>query len=161
AAAVYPVPWTWTEQWGVRRFGFHGLSVQYAVRRAAEMLGTAPGRLVVCHLGAGCSVTAVADGRSVDTTMGFTPLEGVMMARRAGSIDPGLMLYVLRTQGITAADVDTALNDESGLLGVSGVSDDLRTVLDAVASNRRAALAVEMFCYRVRAAIGAMAAALG
>src|SRR5216683_2404863 len=89
AAAIYPLPWDWTERWGLRRFGFHGLSVQYALGRATELLGAQPRRLIVCHLGAGCSITAVADGRSVDTSMGFTPLEGLMMARRSGSVDPG------------------------------------------------------------------------
>jgi acetate kinase len=92
-AAVYPVPWEWTVKWGLRRFGFHGLSVEYAVRRAAALLNGVPHRMVVCHLGAGCSITALVDGRSVDTSMGFTLLEGVMMARRSGSVDPGLLLY--------------------------------------------------------------------
>src|SRR6266568_3143412 len=110
AAARYPLPWAWTERWGLRRFGFHGLSVQYALGRATELLGAQPGRLIVCHLGAGCSITALADGRSLDTSMGFTPLEGLMMARRSGSVDPGLLLFVLGRQRITVAELDTALN---------------------------------------------------
>src|SRR5712691_5780893 len=124
AAAIYPLPWEWTERWGLRRLGFHGLSVQYAVRRATEMLGSLPPRLVVCHLGAGCSVTAVAAGRSVDTTMGFTPLEGLMMAVRSGSVDPGLLLYVLRDRGVGVEELEATLNGRSGLLGVSGLSAD-------------------------------------
>src|SRR5919202_4152538 len=131
AAALYPVPWDWTQRFGLRRFGFHGLSVLYAVRRARELLGEVPRRLVVCHLGAGCSVTAVQEGRSVDTSMGFTPLEGVMMATRSGSLDPGLLLYLQQHQGVSVAALDDGLNDRSGLLGVSGVAGDLRAVLAA------------------------------
>ncbi len=159
-AAVYPVPWEWTERWGVRRYGFHGLSVEYAVARVAQLLGSAPRRVVVCHLGAGCSVTAVRDGASVDTSMGFTPLEGVMMARRSGSIDPGLLLYALRH--LSTAEVDRALNEQSGLQGVSGVSADMRAVLAAAADGQaRAVLAREMFVYRVATCVGAMLAAVG
>jgi acetate kinase len=98
-AATYPLPWAWTVRWGLRRFGFHGLSVQYALGRATELLGAQPGRLIVCHPGAGCSISAVAKGGSVDTSMGFTPLEGLMMARRSGSVDPGLLVYLLAHQG--------------------------------------------------------------
>jgi acetate kinase len=159
-AATYAVPWDWNERWGLRRFGFHGLSVEYAVSRTRELLGRAPERMVVCHLGAGCSITAVRDGRSIDTSMGFTPLEGVMMARRSGSVDPGLLLHVLRSLDVST--VDKALNEESGLLGISGVSTDMREVLAAAASeNQRAALARDMFVYRVVTCVGSMAAALG
>jgi acetate kinase len=159
-AATYAVPWDWTERWGLRRFGFHGLSVEYAVSRAAELLAQLPQRLVVCHLGAGCSITAVRDGRSVDTSMGFTPLEGLMMVRRSGSVDPGLLLYALRS--LDVATVDKALNEQSGLLGVSGVSTDMREVLAAAsAGNGRAALARDIFVYRVVRCVGGMAAALG
>jgi acetate kinase len=136
--------------------------VQYAVRRAKELLGQLPERLVVCHLGAGCSVTAVAGGHSVDTSMGFTPLEGVMMARRSGSVDPGLLLYLLGSQGISVAELDNALNQRSGLLGVSGVSVDLREILSAASQgHQRAHLAVSMFVHSVVATIGAMVAGLG
>jgi acetate kinase len=162
AAALYPLPWPWVERWGLRRFGFHGLSVQYAVQRATEMLGGRPPRLVVCHLGSGCSATAVRDGRSVDTTMGFTPLDGLMMGRRSGAVDPGLLLYLLRQQGVIPADLDRGLNDEAGLLGVSGVSSDLRHVQAAAdAGNPRARLAIEMFVHRLVRAVGALAAVLG
>jgi acetate kinase len=162
AAALYPLPWDWTQRWKLRRFGFHGLSVQYAVSRAAQMQGRVPSRMVVCHLGAGCSVTAVSDGRSVDTSMGFTPLEGVMMARRSGSVDPGLLLYLLAQTGVSLADLDHGLNEQAGLLGVSGVSADIRAVLAAEESGEeRAGLAVAMFVYRLVATVGAMVAALG
>jgi acetate kinase len=161
AAATYPLPWAWTERWGLRRFGFHGLSVQYALGRATELLGAQPGRLIVCHLGAGCSITAVANGRSVDTSMGFTPLEGLMMARRSGSVDPGLLVYLLAHQGVSVSELDRALNERSGVDGVSGVSADMREVLAAAdQGNARAQLARDMFVHRVVSTIGAMAATL-
>jgi acetate kinase len=157
AAAVYPVPWQWTMDWGLRRFGFHGLSVEYAVRRASALLNALPHRMVVCHLGAGCSVTALLDGRSIDTSMGFTPLEGVMMARRSGSVDPGLLLYLMRQHGLSAVDLEAALNERSGLLGVSGVSADLRQVLAAAdAGNPRAQLARDLFVHRIVGTLGGM-----
>jgi acetate kinase len=161
AAAVYPIPWDWTTRWGLRRFGFHGLSVEYAAGRATELLGRQPPRLVVCHLGAGCSVSALANGHSVDTSMGLTPLEGLMMARRSGSVDPGLLLHVLTRQGVGAAELDHTLNEESGLQGVSGVSADMREVLAAAAGNERAQLAVDMFVHRLVSTLGGMVATLG
>ena len=162
AAAIYPLPRDWTRRWSLRRFGFHGLSVQYAVRRSRELLGQLPRRLVVCHLGAGCSVTAVAAGRSVDTSMGFTPLEGLMMARRSGSVDPGLLLHLLGRRGVTVDELDEALNERSGLLGVSGISADMRAVVAAAeAGDAQAALARAVFAHRLVAAVGAMVAALG
>src|SRR2546423_1933025 len=161
AAALYPVPWDWTQRWGLRRFGFHGLSVMYAVRRARALVGEVPRRLVVCHLGAGCSVTAVPAGRSVDTRMGFTPLEGGMMATRSGSLDPGLLLD-LPQQGVPVADLDAALNDRSGLLGVSGVAGDLRAVLAAAGGGgERTRLAYAMFIHGLVRMVGAMVAMLG
>ncbi|MGE3908813.1 MAG: acetate/propionate family kinase [Chloroflexota bacterium] len=162
AAAVYPIPWEWTERWGLRRFGFHGLSVQYAIRRASELLGCRPARLIVAHLGSGCSVTAVAEGRSVETSMGFTPLEGVMMASRSGSVDPGLMLHLLTHRGVQADDLDAGLNEQAGLRGVSGVSADLRKVEAAAdTGSERASLAIGIFVHRLVMTIGGMAAALG
>ncbi|MDB5058990.1 MAG: acetate kinase [Chloroflexi bacterium] len=160
-AALYAIPRRWTERWGIRRFGFHGLSVSYAARRAAEALNGMPQRHVVCHLGAGCSITAVRDGRSVDTTMGFTPLEGLMMATRSGSVDPGLLLY-LAQHGLTITELNDGLEHHSGLLGVSGVSADIRDIL-AVAEkgNEAARIAVDMFIYRIIRAVGALAAVLG
>jgi acetate kinase len=161
SAAIYPVPWEWTKEWGLRRFGFHGLSVEYAVPRAAALLNRLPHRMVVCHLGAGCSVTALLDGSSIDTSMGFTPLEGVMMARRSGSVDPGLLLYLMRQHGLAAVDLEAALNERSGLLGVSGVSADLREVLAAAeAGNPRAQLARNLFVHRIVRGIGGMVGVL-
>lgn len=159
----YPVPWAWTSAWGVRRYGFHGLSVAWATRRAGELLGRAPGDLavVVAHLGGGCSVTAVAGGRSVRTSMGQTPLEGLMMTTRSGSIDPGLLLRLLADGRLSADDASDALEHRSGVLGVSGVSADLREVQAAAdIGDERARLAIEMFVARASAAIGAAAVAL-
>jgi acetate kinase len=164
-AAIYPLPYEWTRDWDLRRFGFHGLSVAYAVRRVGEILGGVPDRLVVCHLGSGCSVTAVEGGRSVDTTMGFTPLEGVMMGTRSGSVDPGLLLYLERQHGLDAAALEEALSQRSGLLGVSGVSGDLRQVLSVADAGgigaERARLAYGIFVHTLRRAVGAMAGVLG
>ncbi len=163
-AYTYPVPYEWTEKWSVRRYGFHGLSHAYCASRAAEILNqplTAL-RLIVAHLGHGASLAAIRDGKSVDTTMGFTPLEGLMMATRSGSIDPGLVLHVAREYRQSADELDRILNHESGLLGVSGVSADMRKVEQAAESgNERATLAIAIYVHRLRQAIGAMAATLG
>jgi acetate kinase len=161
---LYPVPYPWYEQWGVRRFGFHGISVAYCAGRAAEMLGRAAQevRLIICHLGNGCSATAVKNGASIATTMGFTPLEGLMMGTRSGSVDPGLLLNLLEQGKLDARQLDQALNHESGLLGISGVSSDYRLVETAAnQGNERARLALEMFAGRVRLTIGALAVQLG
>ncbi len=163
-AWVYPVPERWTRDWGIRRYGFHGLSHAYCARRAAEMLGQAPDplRLVICHLGNGCSASAVRGARCVDTTMGFTPLEGLMMGTRSGSIDPSIVLHVQQHHGLTPAQVETALNHESGLLGVTGLSGDMRQVLAAVhAGNPHAQLALAIYTHRVRQAIGALTVTMG
>ena len=150
-AATYALPAKVREDWGIRRYGFHGLSVQWASERVRVP------RLVVCHLGGGCSVTAVRDGRSVDTTMGFTPLEGVPMATRPGSVDPGALLYLLEHH-LTLEELDRMLEHESGLTGLSGLSGDVRELEGSKAPAARLALAV--FTYRVATAVGAMAAAL-
>ena len=163
-AYTYPVPRSWTRDWGIRRYGFHGLSHAYCARRAAEMLGNRSEelRLVICHLGHGCSAAAVRGGKSVDTTMGFTPLDGLMMATRSGAIDPSIVLHVQQHHGMTAAHVESALNRESGLLGVSGVSADMREVLSAAkAGNEQAELALGIYARRVRQAIGAFAVTMG
>jgi acetate kinase len=163
-ARTYPVPGAWTHDWGIRRFGFHGLSHAYCSRRAAELLGRPLDslRLVICHLGHGCSASAVGGGRCVETTMGFTPLDGLMMATRSGSIDPSIVLHVQERHGLTAEEVEAALNHESGLLGVSGISGDMREILDAVhAGHPRAQLALAIYTRRVRQAIGAFAVTLG
>src|SRR5262249_44764157 len=144
AAYTFPVPERWTRDWKIRRFGFHGLSHAYCTGRAAEMVGrpAAELRLVICHLGHGCSAAAGLGGRSVDTTMGLTPLDGLMMATRSGSVDPGIVLHVQQCHGLTAQDVEDELNRESGLLGVSGISGDMRQIQAAArAGNERAQLA--------------------
>jgi acetate kinase len=159
-AAGYALPRDWTERFGLRRFGFHGLSVEYAVARSAALLGALPARLVVCHLGSGCSITAVARGRSLDTTMGFTPLDGVMMATRSGAVDPGLLLH-LQARGVGVDELADALANRSGLYGVSGVSGDLRRVLAAAdAHDARAQAAYAQFIWSLRRAVGAMAGVL-
>ncbi len=158
AASNYALPREWVERWSLRRYGFHGLSHQYAVRRATELVGEAA-RVVTCHLGAGASLCAVLDGRSVDTTMGFTPLEGLVMATRSGSVDPGLVLWLITEAGLDAAAVTTALEKRSGLAGLSATTGDMREVLQA--GDEAARLAVDVYVHRLRREIAAMAAALG
>src|SRR6266513_130051 len=160
-AAVYPGPYEWLAQ-GIRRYGFHGINHQYCAERTAQLLGKDLGtlKLVTCHLGNGCSLAAIRHGRSVDTTMGFTPLEGLMMGTRSGSVDPGILTYLLR-QGHTGQDLDEILNAKSGLLGISGLSADMRMVVSAMQEgNARAKLAFEVFIHRLRSGIAAMAATL-
>jgi acetate kinase len=163
-ARTYPVPASWTGDWGIRRFGFHGLSHAYCAQRAADMLQRPADdlRLVICHLGHGCSASAVRGGRCVDTTMGFTPLEGLMMATRSGSIDPSIVLHVQQRHGLSAEQVESALNRESGLLGVSGISADMRQVLAAAKEGHdQARLALGIYTHRVRQTIGALAVTMG
>jgi len=162
-AYTYPIPTKWTRDWGIRRYGFHGLSHAYCTRRAAKMLGRPVDalRLVICHLGHGCSAAAVRGGKCVDTTMGFTPLEGLMMATRSGSIDPSIVVHVQRRCGLSGPDVETALNRESGLLGVSGISADMREILAAAKEGHEGAqLAIGIYAHRVRQTIGALTATL-
>jgi acetate kinase len=162
-ACLYPGPRAWLEA-GIRRYGFHGISHQYTARRAAEILGRDPAslRLVTCHLGNGCSLAAVQHGKSIDTTMGFTPLEGLMMGTRSGSVDPGILIYLMRHRGYMADQLDRILNKESGLRGVSGLSGDMREVLAAMAAgNSNARLAFEVYAHRLCREIGAMVASLG
>src|SRR5207245_1501087 len=150
-AAAYALPERWRREWGMRRYGFHGLSVEWAAERVPVP------RVVVCHLGGGCSVTAVRDGRSVDTTMGFSPLEGVPMATRSGSVDPGAILYVLREHGLGVDELDHALNFEAGLKGLAGGSGDMRELVDrAAAGEPDAVLALDVFVHRLAAAVAAM-----
>ena len=163
AAATYALPSEWRKRWDLRRYGFHGLSHAYASRRAAELLGRTPNRfrVVTCHLGAGASLAAVLDGRSVDTTMGFTPLEGLVMATRSGSVDPGLMLWLQERAGIPAAELAAALEHRSGLLGLAGTA-DMRAVLAAAETgDPNARLAVDVYVHRLRAGVAAMAAGMG
>jgi acetate kinase len=161
AAATYALPERWRERFGLRRFGFHGLSHSYAARRATALLERPEPRLVTCHLGAGASLAAVRSGRSIDTTMGFTPLEGLVMATRSGSVDPGLLLWLL-AHGATGIDeMSAALEHESGLAGVAGTADMREVLAAADAGDRRARLALDLYLHRLRAGIAAMAAALG
>jgi acetate kinase len=159
----YPVPAAWRDDWGVRRYGFHGLSVEWAVARAAGLLGREPAGLavVVAHLGSGCSVTAVRGGRSTDTSMGLTPLEGLMMGTRSGSIDPGILLRLLSERRLTLDELAETLDHRSGLLGVSGRSGDVRELTAAAdAGDARATLALRMFARRAAAGIAAASTAL-
>jgi acetate kinase len=162
-SAVYPGPYEWFEQ-GIRRYGFHGISHQYCAHRTAQILGRdlASLRLINCHLGNGCSLAAIQHGHSIDTTMGFTPLEGLMMGSRSGSIDPSILIYLQREKGYSADTLDEILNKESGLKGVSGISSDMRTIHKAIdEGNKRAKLALDIYVYRLRFFIGAMLAILG
>jgi acetate kinase len=162
-AAVYPIPYGWLEK-GIRRYGFHGISHQYCAGRAAQLLGKPLEslKLITCHLGNGCSLAAIKDGMSIDTTMGFTPLEGLMMGNRSGSIDPAILIHLMREYNFNAEQLDEMLNKNSGFQGISGISADLRTILEAIAQgNQRARLAFDIYIHRLRAAIGAMLASLG
>ncbi len=165
ARHVYPLPYQWYAEHGIRRFGFHGISHAYCAGRAAEFLGRLPVpegfRTVTCHLGNGCSATAALGGTAVATTMGFTPLEGLMMGSRAGWVDPGILLHALERMGIPPGELGEILNRRSGLLGVSGVSSDFRAVQDAARNgDGRAQLALALYANSVRAAVGALAVAL-
>ncbi|HKW17255.1 MAG TPA: acetate kinase [Terriglobales bacterium] len=162
-AVVYPGPYEWFEQ-DIRRYGFHGINHEYCAQRAAQMLqrDLSSLKIVSCHLGNGCSLAAIAGGKSVDTTMGFTPLEGLMMGTRAGSIDPGILIHLMRTKHTGADALDRTLNHDSGLLGISGVTGDMRDISKAAAEgNARAKLAFDIFIHRLRKGIAAMAASLG
>jgi acetate kinase len=163
AAAVYPGPFEWLAQ-GIRRYGFHGINHQYCAGRTAQLLGKelASLKIVSCHLGNGCSLAAIREGRSIDTTMGFTPLEGLMMGTRAGSVDPGILTYLMRDGKYNGEQLDSLLNTKSGLLGISGISSDMRQIVAAMKDgNARAKLAFDIFAHRLQTGIGAMAAALG
>ena len=161
AASTYAIPAVWREQ-GLRRYGFHGLNHQHISEQVAQRFaGLRPLRLISCHLGAGCSLCAIRDGLSIDTTMGFTPLEGLVMASRSGSLDPGLLLHLLR-QGLSPAALDQALNHDSGLLGLSGLSGSMEALrVGAAANHGGAQLAIAVFRHRLLQAVGAMAASLG
>lgn len=164
AAATYAIPAAWRERWPLRRFGFHGLSHAHASRRAAELLGRPLEglRIVSAHLGAGASLCAVKGGVSVDTTMGFTPLDGLVMATRSGSVDPGLLLWVQRHGDSSAEEMEGALDRESGLLALSGRSGDMREVLAGVdEGDERCQLAFDVYIHRLAGAVAAMAAAMG
>lgn len=163
AAATYPIPYDWFEK-GIRRYGFHGISHRYCAEQAATLVGKPLEslRMITAHLGNGCSLTAVRQGQSVNTTMGFTPLEGLMMGTRSGSIDPAIPLYLMTQMGVEASEVDRLLNKQSGLKGIFGPSGDLREILQARdAGDERARLAFEMYVLRLQGAIAALIPQLG
>jgi acetate kinase len=161
-AFLYALPYEWFADWGIRRFGFHGISHQYCAQRAAQMLGSSRLRLVICHLGNGCSATAAQGEDAVATTMGFTPMDGLMMGTRAGSVDPGILLYLLQHRSLSIKDLDQSLNHRSGLLGLSGISSDFREVEAAAMQGRdRARLALEIYADKVRTTIGTLTTSLG
>ncbi|HUO71845.1 MAG TPA: acetate/propionate family kinase [Solirubrobacteraceae bacterium] len=162
AATTYALPEAWRERWRLRRYGFHGLSHAWISRRAPQLLGVPASelRIVSCHLGAGASLCAIAAGASIDTTMGFTPLEGLVMATRSGSVDPGMLLWLLEREHLTERELAEALEHESGLLGLAGTA-DMREVIDrSQRGEEPAALALDVYVHRLRAAIAAMAASL-
>jgi acetate kinase len=162
-AAIYAIPRELSIKHRIRRYGFHGLAHQYSCERYGEMTGTPRERtnIVTLHLGNGCSATAIRGGESVDTSMGFTPLEGLVMGTRSGDLDPALIGYLARKEGVSVTEVEDWMNKQSGLLGLSGVSSDMRELIATVDENPGSALAVEVFCYRARKYVGAYLAALG
>ena len=162
-ARTYALPADLSTQYGLRRYGFHGISHAYVSARLIECLGRGPkgSRIITCHLGSGASVCAVRDGHSIDTSMGLTPMEGLVMGTRSGDVDPGIVLYLIRTAGMTAGEVDDLLNNQSGLRGLSGLSADVRDLEQAaLEKDKRAELALEIFAYRTCKYIGAFATAL-
>lgn len=162
-AFVYPGPYEWLAQ-GIRRYGFHGINHQYCTERAAQLIGRELSslRILTCHLGSDCSLAAIQTGHSIDTTMGFTPLEGLMMGTRSGSIDPGILTYLMRQHRHSVEELEQLLNAKSGLLGISGISGDMREIESAMKQgHERARLAFEVFLHRLRRGIGAMVAVLG
>ena len=162
-AAFYPIPYEWIDK-GIRRYGFHGTSHKYCSQKAAQLLDKPLEslKLITCHIGNGASLTAIKDGISIDTTMGFTPLEGLMMGERSGSIDPAILIYLMRQYGLTGEELNHLLNKESGLKGISGISADLRDILEGIKDDhKRAKLAFEIYIHRFRACLGQMLASLG
>ncbi len=162
-ASTYPIPAEWRQEHDIRRYGFHGLSHAYASAHAAELAGRelADLRIVICHLGAGASLTAVAGGVSVDTTMGFTPLEGLVMATRSGTVDPGMVLWLQQQAGIPAKDVQHGLERVGGLTALAGTADMREVEAGAAAGDERAILALEVYLHRLKASIGSMMASAG
>ncbi len=162
-AYLYGIPYEFYERDHIRRYGFHGTSHRYVSAKACEVIRMDPAeaRLITCHLGNGCSIAAIAGGRAIDTSLGLTPLEGLMMGTRSGDIDPGVLFHLARTRGLTLSDLEDMLNRQSGLAGLSGRSNDMRDLCQAAAAgDARADLAIEVFCYRIRKYIGAYWAAL-
>jgi acetate kinase len=160
-AKIYPGPYAWA-QMGIVRFGFHGISFKYCLRKTAILLNYVPEKVIICHLGSGASVCAIKNGASVDTSMGFTPLEGVMMDTRSGSVDPGILLYLLKHKGRTVETLSRELYEESGLLGLSGKSSDMRDILEMGRNgDERSLLAIDVYVHRLSSMIGSMVVSLG
>jgi acetate kinase len=161
-AYMYALPYEYFEKYTVRRYGFHGTSHKYVAQRAEELLGTKQSKVIICHLGNGSSISAVKDGKVIDTTMGFTPLEGLVMGTRCGDIDPAIIPYLMKKENLSANEIDTVMNKKSGVLGISGISSDFRDVEEAMDNgNERAKLAIDMFRYKVAKYIGEYYVALG
>ena len=161
---LYGIPYELYKKYKIRRYGFHGTSHLYVSNRAAELLGKDIKELkvITAHLGNGCSMAAVKNGQSMDTTMGFTPLEGLLMGTRSGDLDPSLILYIMGKEGLTVGEANTLLNKHSGLIGISGESSDMREILSAIKDNQqRSKWAFEIFCYRIKKYVGSYAAAMG
>ncbi|MCM8761886.1 MAG: acetate kinase [Candidatus Omnitrophica bacterium] len=161
-AYLYAIPYEFYEKYRIRRYGFHGTSHRYVARRAAELMGKGKYdvNVITCHLGNGCSITAVRNGRSVDTSMGLTPLEGLVMGTRSGDIDPGVIFHLIESLGLSSKEVQDILNKKSGLLGISGVSNDFRNLLEKMEEDR-VLLAIDIYSYRIKKYIGAYMAVLG
>jgi len=163
-AFLYAIPYHYYERYGLRRYGFHGTSHYYVSNRAAELMGQPMSELkmITAHLGNGCSVAAIKSGKVVDTSMGFTPLEGLVMGTRSGDIDPAIVTFLIRKERLSPDEVDSILNKRSGLLGISGISNDMRQLIDASnKGNERARLAIDIFAYRVKKYISAYVGVLG
>ncbi|MCM8804690.1 MAG: acetate kinase [Candidatus Omnitrophica bacterium] len=160
---LYALPYDFYQKYKIRRYGFHGISHRYVARRAAEIMGKEKYEInaITCHLGNGCSVTAVKNGKSYDTSMGFTPLEGLIMGTRSGDIDPGAILYLLENLNLKPNEINELLNKKSGLIGISGISNDFRNLLPLYNKDEKVTLAIDMFCYRLKKYIGSYIAALG
>jgi len=163
-AFMYALPYEYYEKYRIRRYGFHGTSHYYVSRRAAELAGrpVEDMKIITCHLGNGCSIDAIRDGYAVETSMGFTPLEGLIMGTRTGDIDAAAVLYIMKREGIPAEEMDTLLNKRSGLLGITGISSDMRDIIEASQNNnKRAEMALDMYCYRIKKYISAYTGLLG
>ena len=163
-AYIYGLPYSFYTQYKIRRYGFHGTSHEYVAQRAAELLrkDLKKTKIITCHLGNGCSMAAIDKGISIDTSMGFTPLEGLLMGTRSGDIDTSIILYIMAKEGLNYSEANTLLNKHSGLQGISGVSSDMREVIKEMNDgNKKAKLAFDIFCYRVKKYVGSYVAALG
>jgi len=159
---IYGIPYRYYEKYKIRRYGFHGTSHRYVARRTAKIMGLGKYdiNVITCHLGNGCSITACKNGKSVDTSMGLTPLEGLLMGTRTGDIDPGVIFYIAGKEGLSVDEINKIFNKKSGLLGISGLSNDFRNLMKNI-ENPRVKLAIDIFCYRIKKYVGSYMAVLG